>query len=246
MQILIVEDDGDIASLLKRGFASEGYDVEWANTTAAALEQGGGRTFDMIVLDSMLPDGSGIEVCQKLRVAGPNSATPIIILSARDGVNDRIEGLSAGADDYMVKPFAFEELLARVHAQDRRQKQGDKLRNAAIINAGGLTLDLSLRELTYDGGRVELTERECELLAFFMRNANQPLSRHAIFDALWEGQGGVSINVVDVYVGYLRRKLAKPGDASKSFIHTVRGVGFVFRSPEQPEGLPHTYRTQKE
>jgi DNA-binding response OmpR family regulator len=232
MRILIVEDDSDIAALLKRGFVSEGYKVEWADSGAAAVGLGKSQPFDVIMLDSMLPDISGLEVCQKLRAEGANTATPVIILSARDAVADRIEGLSAGADDYMVKPFAFEEVLARVQAQDRRQKHSDKQKHATTITAGGLVLDLAVRELAYDGRRVELTERECDLLAYFMRHANEPLTRHAIFDALWEGQGGVSINVVDVYVGYLRRKLARPGDQGKSMIHTVRGVGFVFRPTE--------------
>jgi DNA-binding response OmpR family regulator len=232
MIILIVEDDDDIASLLRRGFGNEGHDVTWARTGREGLEQGRKAAFDIIILDIMLPELSGIEVCRGLRSSGPNVATPILMLSARDSVGDRVEGLSAGADDYVIKPFAFEELLARVQAQERRQRQTGEGGRINKLTSGDLTLDLTLREVTWNNRRVELTERECDLLAFFMRRADEPLSRNAIFDALWEGHGGVSINVVDVYVGYLRRKLVKPGDDSKPLIQTVRGVGFVFRTPE--------------
>jgi DNA-binding response OmpR family regulator len=232
MIILIVEDDDDIASLLRRGFVSEGHEVSWAKTGREGLHQGLQSAFDVIILDIMLPEMSGLDVCKGLRASGPNTTAPIIMLSARDGIGDRVEGLSSGADDYVIKPFAFEELLARVNAQERRRKQAA---DGGVVNkivTGDISLDLTLREVTWDSRRVELTERECDLLAFFMRRANEPLSRNAIFDALWEGHGGVSINVVDVYVGYLRRKLAKPGDGGKPLIQTVRGVGFVFRTPE--------------
>jgi DNA-binding response OmpR family regulator len=233
MKILIVEDDDDIASLLRRGFVSEGHEVRWAKTGREGLEEGQRAAFDVIILDIMLPEISGLDVCRGIRSSGANVTSAIIMLSARDGVGDRVEGLSAGADDYVIKPFAFEELLARVNAQERRRKQSG---DGALVNkivTGALTLDLTLREVTWDSRRVELTERECDLLAFFMRRANEPLSRNAIFDALWEGHGGVSINVVDVYVGYLRRKLSKPGDDGKPLIQTVRGVGFIFRAPER-------------
>lgn len=232
MKILIVEDDEDIASLLRRGFVGEGYEVHLAKTGADGLEQSQNAAFDIIVLDIMLPELSGLEVCRRLREAGPNIMAPVIMLSARDAVNDRIEGLSTGADDYMIKPFAFEELLARVHAQERRRRQSDESQTRNKLVCGSLTLDLTLREVSWDNRRAELTERECDLLAFFMRHANEPLSRNAIFDSLWEGHGGVSINVVDVYVGYLRRKLTRPGEGGKPLIQTVRGVGFVLRTPE--------------
>lgn len=244
MIILIVEDDDDIASLLRRGFVSEGHEVDWAKTGREGLELGQRKTFDVVILDIMLPEVSGLEVCRGLRASGQNTATPIIMLSARDGVGDRIEGLSAGADDYMIKPFAFEELLARVQAQERRRK-GLEASQITKLVTGNLSLDLTLREVTWDSRRVELTERECDLLAFFMRRADEPLSRTAIFDALWEGHGGVSINVVDVYVGYLRRKLANPAGDGKPLIQTVRGVGFVFRTPERLTGPANEAATQK-
>lgn len=244
MKILIVEDDDDIASLLRRGFESEGHEVQLAATGREGLELGQKKAFDIIILDIMLPELSGLEVCQGIRSGGPNAATPIIMLSARDGVGDRVEGLSAGADDYVIKPFAFEELLARAKAQERRRKGLDGAQSNKVV-AGDMTLDLTLREVTWGSRRVELTERECELLAFLMRRADEPLSRTTIFDALWEGHGGVSINVVDVYVGYLRRKLAHPADDGKPLIQTVRGVGFVFRTPrlESSEGNNATTKT---
>jgi DNA-binding response OmpR family regulator len=222
--ILIVEDDEDISSLLGRGFRLEGYGVDFARTGPEAIERARQNRYHAIILDVMLPGASGIEVCRRLREFGRDF--PVIMLSARDAVADRVEGLSAGADDYVVKPFAFEELLARVRAHGRRQ-------NPALatikLTAGDYSLDPKLRIIEKSGQQVELTEREAELMALLMQNANRPLSRNEIFVALWEGQGGASINVVDVYVGYLRRKLTAFGFGGRAVIRTVRGLGFVFR-----------------
>jgi DNA-binding response OmpR family regulator len=223
--ILIVEDDEDISSLLGRGFQSEGYGVDFARTGPEAIERAKANAYHVIILDVMLPGASGIEVARALRQDGRDA--PIIMLSARDAVADRIQGLSAGADDYVIKPFAFEELLARVRAQGRRQ-----VTNAEIdgkLTAGDYTLDPKMRIIARAGHQIELTERETALMALLMHHAGRPLSRNEIFEALWEGQGGASINVVDVYIGYLRRKLSIFGSGSRTVIRTVRGLGFVFR-----------------
>ncbi len=229
MPILIVEDDEDISSLLRRGFELEGYDVDCARTGEEAIETAKRQPYDTIILDIILPGASGIDVCRKLRAEGPNVTSPIIMLSARDAVPDRVEGLSAGADDYMTKPFAFQELLARVKAQNRRQTQKEAQAASEKRPAVSLILNPKLREVECQGKRIDLTEREYELLEYFMKHEGQALSRGQIFDALWEGQGGVSINVVDVYVGYLRKKLAGLGRGGRPIIQTVRGVGFVLR-----------------
>jgi DNA-binding response OmpR family regulator len=229
MTILIVEDDEDISSVLGRGLRLEGYDVEFAHTGPEAIIRAHGRDYQTIILDVILPGCSGLDVCRRLRGEGMGAA--IIMLSARDSVADRVEGLSAGADDYMVKPFAFEELLARVRAQSRKATaSAEAAGDGGRVKAAGLTLDLKLRQIEKDGLTIELTERETELLTLFMRNVGRPLSRTEIFDALWEGQGGASINVVDVYVGYLRRKLEAVGGGGKNLIRTVRGVGFMLRA----------------
>ncbi|MDX2266331.1 MAG: response regulator transcription factor [Hyphomicrobiales bacterium] len=228
MPILIVEDDEDIASLLKRAFELEGYDVDCARTGEEAIDTARNTAYDTIILDIILPGASGIEVCRRLRAEGLNATAPIIMLSARDAVPDRVEGLSAGADDYMTKPFAFQELLARVKAQKRRQTQT----GAAREEKRGETFSLNpkLREIEWRDKRIDLTEREYELFEYFVKHEGQALSRSQIFDALWQGQGGVSINVVDVYVGYLRKKLAGMGRGGRSVIQTVRGVGFILRT----------------
>jgi DNA-binding response OmpR family regulator len=225
--ILIVEDDEDISSLLGRGFSLEGYGVDFARTGPEAVERAKQTAYHAIILDVMLPGASGIEVARELRENGRDA--PIIMLSARDSVADRVQGLSSGADDYVVKPFAFEELLARVRAHGRRQTPSAGMAASPKLAAGDYTLDAKMRIIERGGQQIELTEREAALMALLMRHAGQPLSRNEIFEALWEGQGGASINVVDVYIGYLRRKLSAFGSGSRTVIRTVRGLGFVFR-----------------
>jgi len=224
--ILIVEDDEDISSLLGRGFSLEGYGVDFARTGPEAVARAKQTAYHVIILDVMLPGLSGMEVARELRENGRDA--PIIMLSARDSVADRVQGLSAGADDYVVKPFAFEELLARVRAHGRRQTPAGA-GSSPKLAAGDYTLDIKMRIIERSGQQIELTEREAALMALLMRHAGQPLSRNEIFEALWEGQGGASINVVDVYIGYLRRKLSAFGTGSRTVIRTVRGLGFVFR-----------------
>ncbi len=229
MKVLIVEDDPDIGSLLVRNFKAEGFEPVHATSGEAALEKVRGANFPVIVLDVMLPGQSGIEVCRTLRKQ--HHAATIIMLSARDAVSDRVDGLSSGADDYVVKPFAFEELLARIQAQQRRRHDENPDNSASMIVAGRMSFDPELREVHLDGEKVTLTEREADLLVYLMRSESVPISRETIFDALWQSQGGVALNVVDVYVGYLRRKLGTLSPDARACVRTVRGKGFMFSKP---------------
>ena len=222
MNILVVEDDTDIGSMLSRGLVAEGVDVTVVGRADAALDTARAYNPCAVVLDMMLPDGSGIDVCKALRQAGHSG--PILFLSAKDEVHDRVEGLSAGADDYIVKPFEFGELVARLrtHLMHRLGEGHDKR-----IVAGRLVLDLTTRTALYGDIHVRLTEREAELLALLMAHTNRPVPRGEIFDQLWASQGGASLNVVDVYVGYLRNKLAAVSQAGGPQVATVRGRGFM-------------------
>ena len=187
MKVLIVEDDPDIASLLQRNFKAEGVNTMHAASGETALENVRHNHFDVIVLDVMLPGCSGLDVCRNLR--NQDHAATIIMLSARDAVNDRVDGLSAGADDYVVKPFAFEELLARITAQQRRRSEDAPDNDGDVVSHGRLTYDRAIREVRFEDNRTELTEREADLLLYLMRNEGQPLSREVIFEALWHAQG---------------------------------------------------------
>lgn len=229
MKVLIVEDDPDIASLLKRNFQAEGMESVHAPSGEAALAAVRTGNFQVIVLDVMLPGQSGVDVCRTLRKQ--NHGATIIMLSARDAVSDRIDGLSAGADDYVVKPFAFEELLARIHAQQRRRPDDAAGGDSDLVAAGRMAYDPEIREVRFEGNAIELTEREADLLLYLMRSEGTPLSRETIFDALWHAQGGVALNVVDVYVGYLRRKLGTLSPEARAAVRTVRGKGFMFSAP---------------
>jgi DNA-binding response OmpR family regulator len=224
MNLVVVEDDVDIGSFLSRGLEAEGFDVTVVETAAAALERTAAQVPSAVLLDIMLPDGSGLDVCRELR--GQGYRGPIICLSARDEVHDRAEGLAAGADDYIVKPFVFDELVARLRAQllrcETNAREGDKIR------VGRLVLDRTTRQVHYADLHVRLTVREAELLAVFMQEPDRPFSRSEIVDRLWAEQGGVSPNVVDVYVGYLRGKLAGIARIGGPSITTIRSRGFMF------------------
>lgn len=219
--VLVVEDDPDIGSVLVRGFEAEGYRVVHVEAGDQAIAFAGREAFAAVILDVMLPGASGLEVCRALRAAGLKS--PVIMLSARSSVSDRVEGLAAGADDYVVKPFDFDELVTRLAVQRVRRVEQE----TRVLSVGKLVLDLDLRAVTWGEHRAVLTEREAELLALLMRNAGRPLSRAEIFEAMWAGQGGAAINVVDVYIGYLRRKLGGEGHGSETPIRTIRGRGFL-------------------
>ena len=224
MNLFVVEDDVDIGSFLSRGLEAEGFEVTVMETAAAALERTAAEVPSAILLDIMLPDASGLDVCRELRSRGYRG--PIICLSAKDEVRDRVEGLAAGADDYIVKPFVFDELVARLRTQLLRR--ATDTRDGNKVWAGRLMLDLTTRQVHYGEVHVRLTEREAELLSIFMQGPNRPISRNEIVSRLWAGQGGVSQNVVDVYVGYLRGKLAGIARSGGPSITTIRSRGFMF------------------
>ncbi|MGI8476204.1 MAG: response regulator [Thermomicrobiales bacterium] len=218
--ILVVEDDARIAASIRRALVYEGYGVTLAGDGGAALALARGAPPDLVLLDVMLPGLDGIEVSRMLRA---ESDVPILMLTARDATFDRVRGLDSGADDYLVKPFAYEELLARVRALLRRRDPGATRR----IEIGDLTLDPTGRETRRDGRPIDLTALEFDLLHSFLRHPRQVASRGQLLDAVWGHTAAITSNTVDVYVGYLRQKLE--ADGKPRLIHTVRGVGYVFR-----------------
>ena len=222
-RILIVEDDSDIRGMLARGLEAEGFSVGVAERVDDALSAARDDSPEAVVLDITLPDGSGHDVCRSLREGGYPGA--ILFLSARDEVRDRAEGLALGADDYIVKPFVFDELLARLQTHLLRRREADSPKT--VVTAGRLMLDLNVRQMSFGDASARLTPREAELLALLMEEVNKPISRGDIFDKLWATQGGLSLNVVDVYVGYLRSKLSDFVRFGGPVIVTVRGKGFM-------------------
>ncbi len=221
--VLIVEDDGDIRAMLARGLSAEGFAVDLAGGVDEALAAARERVPEAVLLDNMLPDGSGHDVCRSLREGGYPGA--ILFLSAKDEVGDRVDGLAVGADDYIVKPFVFDELLARLRTHLQRRRVTGESRT--LVSAGRLSLDLATRQVRFGEVTARLTQREAELLAILMEQASRPVTRGDIFDRLWASQGGLSLNVVDVYVGYLRTKLADIVRAGGPSLVTVRGRGFM-------------------
>ena len=220
-RILVVEDEVEIADYLRRGLAFEGFVVEVAADGHAALAVARERPPDVVVLDLMLPGVDGMEVARRLRAG---SSVPIVMLTARDAVADRVAGLERGADDYLVKPFAFEELLARIRVQLRRHQAEN---TGETLRFGPLTLDLAAHEARVAGRRVDFTAKEFELLELFMRHPRQVLTRDLLYERIWGYDFGGESNVIEVYVRALRQKLESAG--ATRIIHTVRGVGYVLR-----------------
>jgi two-component system OmpR family response regulator len=219
VRVLVVEDEVKMVRAIRRGLEHEGYAVDSAPDGDEGLYLATENDYDAIVLDVMLPGVDGLEVCRRLR-SGRRWA-PVLLLTARDAVADRIEGLDAGADDYLVKPFAFGELLARLRALIRR----GAAERPAVLRAGDLALDPAAHSVTRAGQRVDLSAREFALLEFLMRHPGEVVSRSAILDHVWDYSYDGLSNVVDVYVGYLRRKLEQP--FGRTLIRTVRGVGYA-------------------
>jgi two-component system, OmpR family, response regulator len=219
MRVLLVEDDERLAGSLARGLRGEGYAVDVAGRGDDAVLQARVHDYDVVILDVMLPGLDGVSVCRTLRESGRWS--PVLMLTARDGVADRIRGLDAGADDYLVKPFDFGELVARVRALLRR---GAPERPAVVV-AGDLAVDPASRSVTRAGRRVELSAREFAVLELLARRAGQVVSRTDLLEHVWDRNYQGSTNIVDVYVGYLRRKLENP--FGRPLIHTVRGAGYL-------------------
>jgi DNA-binding response OmpR family regulator len=221
---LIVEDEAEIASYLRRGLAYEGFNVEVSSDGISALVVARERPPDLIVLDIMLPGIDGLEVTRRLRTV---SAVPVIMLTARDSVADRVIGLESGADDYLPKPFAFEELLARIRVQLRRRQSHD---GSDILHFGPLTLNVLAHELFVDGRRVALTAKEFELLELFMRHPRQVLTRDVLYERIWGYDFGGESNVIEVYMRALRQKLE--ADKTPRLLHTVRGFGYILREED--------------
>jgi two-component system response regulator MprA len=219
--ILIVEDDQGIADTLRRGLIFEGYQASVAYDGKTALDMAREQMPDLVILDWMLPGLDGLEVCKRLRAA---SDVPILMLTAKDSVAERVEGLDAGADDYLVKPFAFDELLARIRALLRRAAPSQ----AEVLHFADLELDTGARQARRGDRTIDLTAKEYELLELFMRNPRNVLTRDLIFDRIWSYDFGGESNIIEVYVRYLRRKLEAEGQPR--LIHTVRGVGYVLRT----------------
>jgi two-component system, OmpR family, response regulator len=224
VKILVVEDEAAIADFLARGLGAEGYDVSVAADGPEGERLALRPETDLVVLDRMLPGRDGIEVLEAIRRLRP--ALPVIMLTARGEVADRVEGLDRGATDYVTKPFAFEELLARIRAR-LREAEGS---SETTLVAGGIRLNLLSRRASRDGVEVALAEREADLLAHLMRNAGRICAREEILAAVWGFDHDPGTNVVQVYVGYLRRKLALPD--SPAPIETVRSVGYRLRAEE--------------
>lgn len=222
-RILVIEDEPGIVDFLERGLRSHGFEVESATDGLAGTERALSEPFDLVVLDVMLPRRSGLDVLAELRDAKPG--LPVIILTARGEVENRVAGLDAGAIDYLTKPFSLSELAARVRAQLRVVAQTP----ATTLSAGDVDVDLITREVQRGGTQVRLSTTEFELLTYLLRNSGRVLSREQILRAVWGYEYDPGTNVVDVYVGYLRRKLRRAGE--KDPIVTVRSVGYRFDAP---------------
>jgi heavy metal response regulator len=218
MRILVVEDERRIAAFIKQGLEEENYAVDVAYDGIEALDWASAVDYDLILLDVLLPHKDGIEVCRELRAQG--SGVPILMLTARDAIEDRVRGLDSGADDYLVKPFAFQELLARMRALLRRGSETKTTR----LQVGDLILDTLTRQASRSGRIIELSAREYALLEFLMRHPGQVLSRTQIVDHVWDYDFNTASNVVDVYIGYLRRKV--DAGFERKLIGTVRGAGY--------------------
>jgi DNA-binding response OmpR family regulator len=226
MRLLIVEDERGIASALRQGLSESGYAVDVARDGVEARDYVLATTYDIILLDILLPKLDGLSLLRDLRARG--LAMPILLLTARDAVDDRVAGLDAGADDYLVKPFSFSELLARIRALLRRPI----LKTTNRLTAGDIAMDLSARSVTRGAQAVVLTPREFAMLEYLLRHPGQALSRSQIAERVWSFEFQGETNIVDVYVGYLRRKLDRAGEPSN--IETLRGYGYRLR--DEPRG----------
>jgi two-component system, OmpR family, response regulator MprA len=225
-QILIVDDDSRVTGALRRTLAYEGYQVSVAGNGEQALMLAHTKPPDLVILDLMLPGIDGLEVCRRLRSAGDSIA--VLMLTARDAVVDRVAGLETGADDYLVKPFALEELLARVKALLRRHNPSDIAREVLLFE--DLELDMATRQARRGDRRIDLSTTEFELLALFLRNPRLVLTRSLLMDRIWGNDFEGGPNVLEVYIGHLRSKLEQNGE--KRLIQTIRGAGYVLRTPE--------------
>jgi two-component system, OmpR family, response regulator MprA len=218
--ILVIEDEMRIADLLRRGLTFDGFRVSVAGDGPSGLNIARDDPPDLVILDWMLPGLDGLEVCKRLRAAG---SVPIIMLTAKESVPDRVTGLNAGADDYVVKPFAFDELLARIRAQLRRNRP----QATETLHFADLTMNTATREVMRGNRKIDLTTKEYDLLELFLRHPRQVMTREVIYDRIWSYDFGGESNIIEVYVRYLRQKLEAEGESR--LIQTVRGVGYALR-----------------
>ena len=224
MKILVIEDDPRIASFLERGLVAEGYQVAVENDGQDGLERARSDEFDLLILDRMLPHLDGLELCRQLR--GEGRSVYVLMLTARDTLQDKIAGLKGGADDYLTKPFAFDELLARIGALQRRRAAPSVEQPLRI---GGLSLEPQSRRVIKDGVQITLTVREFELLHYLMSNPDRVVSRERLLNSVWDYGYDPGTKIVDVYVRYLRQKIDGP-EGTPSLIQTVRGIGYMMSS----------------
>jgi len=228
VRVLIVEDECRMANYIGRALGEEGFAVDIASDGAKGWEFARDREYDAIVLDLMLPELDGLTLCRRVRQEGKQ--TPVLILSARDLIDDRVRGLDAGADDYLVKPFAMAELTARLRAMQRRRQSSGA---SVVLTIGELRLDPVAHAVARSGRTIEVTAKEYALLEYFMRRAGCVLTRTMIAEHVWDFSFDHASNVVDVYVKHLRDKIDEPG--APSMIQAIRGVGYVFRNPRQAD-----------
>jgi DNA-binding response OmpR family regulator len=221
MRLLIVEDEHKIANSIKKGLEQETYAVDVAYDGEVGFDLASSEDYDAIILDLMLPKMDGITICKKLRTE-ENVHTPILILTAKGEIEDKVEGLNSGADDYLPKPFAFAELLARIRALTRRPRQALN----STLSVEDLTLNSDTFEVERSGKKIELSKTEFALLEFLMRHPNKVLTKDQIINHVWEYDADVLPNTVEVYIGYLRNKIDKPSKDKKPLIHTIRGFGY--------------------
>ncbi|HEX4344611.1 MAG TPA: response regulator transcription factor [Solirubrobacteraceae bacterium] len=222
VKVLVVDDEPSVRSALQRALALERYDVALAQDGQEALDTLAEGVVDAIVLDVSMPRIDGLEVCRRLRAAGDR--TPVLMLTARDAIDDRVDGLDAGADDYLVKPFALRELNARLRALLRRVEPG-----GPTLAFGDLVLDTSAHEVHRGARKIELSRTEFSLLELFLEHPRQVLTRSTLFERVWGYDFGATSNALGVYIGYLRRKTEEGGE--RRLLHTVRGIGYVLREP---------------
>jgi two-component system OmpR family response regulator len=229
MRVLVVEDDKKIASFVKKGLGQAGFAVDHVPSAEGAMELVRANSYDVAVVDIMLPGMDGVTFIESLRKK--NLSLPVVILSAKRSVDDRIKGLKAGGDDYITKPFSFSELLVRIHALLRRVSMS---RSPVTLAVADLSMDLMTREVMRAGKKIELQPREFSLLEYFMRNPGQVLSKTLIMEHVWDYHFDPQTNVVDVLVSRLRGKIDR--DFTEKLIHTIRGVGYVLKVPQQDKG----------
>lgn len=227
MRVLVVEDEPGVAQFVQQGLTEAGYAIDVAGEGPDGLEFALSKTYDLIILDIMLPKINGLEVLRELR--NQRIKTPVLLLTARDSVNDRVAGLDSGADDYLIKPFAFPELMARMRTLLRRPP----LQTETLMRVGNLEMEISLHEVRRDGRVIELSQREFSLLELLMRHPNQVLTRTQMMEHVWNFNFYSETKVVDVYIGYLRRKIEH--GFGYPLIHTVRGVGYRISAEGQDD-----------